>query len=47
MKIIQITASPLPDCYKNTATVYGLGDDNKIYFWNWKEVKWQLEAEAE
>jgi len=42
IKIVQISTVPLPDQYSVSGEVYGLGEDNKIYFWNWKEGRWQL-----
>jgi len=44
MKIIQITACALPECYKNPTLVFGLGDDGLIYFWNEDIKGWQLNS---
>jgi hypothetical protein len=45
MKIKQITSVPLPDCYKIPYLIFGLGNDNKIYFWSDKKDEWILESE--
>lgn len=41
MKIVQITASPLVGVEPGKAVVFGLGDDNKCYFWNAAMCGWQ------
>lgn len=42
MKIIQITACALPDSYKDPAIIFGLGDDNLVYYWDEQTGKWKI-----
>lgn len=40
--IKSITAIPTPSHYYEPELVFGLGDDQKIYFWSTKECSWFL-----
>jgi len=42
MKIVQITTDVNGDRYELTSEVYGLGDDNKVYYWNSNTTEWVL-----
>lgn len=42
MKIIQITTDINGDGLNIDSGIYGLGDDNNIYYWIPREAKWTL-----
>ncbi len=42
MKIIQITTDVSGYSEEIYSEVYGLGDDNKVYFWSAKTGEWKL-----
>lgn len=42
MKIIQITTDINGNKDDIYSEVYGLGDDNNVYYWNPKTAEWQL-----
>jgi hypothetical protein len=41
-KIIQITTDVTGSNEEIDSGVYGLGEDNKIYYWNSKTAEWKL-----
>lgn len=41
-KITQISSCSLPEYYKNPTIVFGLGEDQNVYFWNEDTASWQL-----
>jgi hypothetical protein len=42
MKIIQITTYLSGSVYDIFSEIYGLGDDNKVYYWSAKTGEWKL-----
>lgn len=42
-KIVQISGVYAPT---EGHSIWGLGEDNQIYAWNWKLGAWQLHSEA-
>ena len=42
MKIIQITTDVSSSGDEIYSDVYGLGDDNKVYYWSAKTTEWKL-----
>jgi hypothetical protein len=45
VKIVQISAIYRdPSKFINPQLVYGLGEDNQIYFWNMEKNEWELET---
>ncbi len=42
MQIIQITTDVTSYDGEVESSVYGLGDDNRVYYWSPKKVEWVL-----